>query len=169
MKHHSSSESKVCMFVWNYFTNDARVTREARTLVKAGYQVWVIAVHDPLDPDLPKIETNDNINIIRVSRLGLLHPIRSTVSSWKMKLLSKKESVSQNNSMFSAIFVQLILSLYHLRLGTMHFFLALISPENAVVLYGQPNTGLVLIRVTEEKKKEVKKILKEMKPLRKAK
>lgn len=45
----------------------------------------------------------------------------------------------------------------------------LIAPENAIVIYGQPNSGLVLIRVTEDKKGEVKKILKEMKPLRKAK
>lgn len=45
----------------------------------------------------------------------------------------------------------------------------LIAPENTIVIYGQPNKGLVLIRVTEEKKREVKKILKEMNPLRKAK
>lgn len=43
------------------------------------------------------------------------------------------------------------------------------APENSIVIYGQPNSGLVLIRITEEKKREVKKILKEMKPLRKAK
>jgi uncharacterized protein (UPF0218 family) len=43
------------------------------------------------------------------------------------------------------------------------------APENTIVIYGQPNTGLVLIRVTEKKKREAKKILKEMKLLRKAK
>jgi uncharacterized protein (UPF0218 family) len=43
------------------------------------------------------------------------------------------------------------------------------APEKAFVIYGQPKEGLVVIRVTENKKKEVKKILKDMKPFRKTK
>jgi len=43
------------------------------------------------------------------------------------------------------------------------------APKNAFVIYGQPNEGMVLIKVTEKRKEEVKKILKEMKPFRKAK
>ena len=43
------------------------------------------------------------------------------------------------------------------------------APEKAIVIYGQPNRGLVIIKVNENKKKEVKKILKDMKPFRKTK
>ena len=36
------------------------------------------------------------------------------------------------------------------------------SPEDAIVVYGQPNVGLVIVHVTEKKKMEVKDILKAM-------
>ena len=45
----------------------------------------------------------------------------------------------------------------------------LYAPKNAFVIYGQPNEGIVLIKVSEKRKEDVKKILKEMKPFRKAK
>jgi len=37
----------VCMFVWNHFTNDARVLRECSALAEAGYEVDLIALQDP--------------------------------------------------------------------------------------------------------------------------
>jgi uncharacterized protein (UPF0218 family) len=43
------------------------------------------------------------------------------------------------------------------------------APEKALVIYGQPKEGLVVIKVTKNKKTEVKKILKDMKSLRKTK
>ncbi|MBA3925416.1 glycosyltransferase [Listeria rustica] len=38
---------KVAVFVWNHFTNDARVSRECMALQEAGYHVDLIAIHDP--------------------------------------------------------------------------------------------------------------------------
>jgi len=43
------------------------------------------------------------------------------------------------------------------------------APKNAFVIYGQPNECIVVIKVSEKRKEDVKKILKEMKPFRKAK
>jgi len=43
------------------------------------------------------------------------------------------------------------------------------APKNAFVIYGQPNEGIVLIKVTEKRKEEVRSILKDMKTFRKAK
>lgn len=45
----------------------------------------------------------------------------------------------------------------------------LLAPEKSIVIYGQPKEGLVIIVVTEKKKKETKNILKEMKVSRKTK
>ncbi|TRO46301.1 DUF359 domain-containing protein [Candidatus Bathyarchaeota archaeon] len=45
----------------------------------------------------------------------------------------------------------------------------LYAPENSLVVYGQPYEGIVVIRVTSEKKAGAKKILKAMKTVRKAK
>lgn len=38
-------QTNVCMIVYNFFVNDARVIREAKTLVKNGYEVTVFALH----------------------------------------------------------------------------------------------------------------------------
>ena len=45
----------------------------------------------------------------------------------------------------------------------------LYAPENSLVVYGQPYEGIVVIKVTSEKKAGAKKILKAMKTVRKAK
>ncbi|MEM1540055.1 MAG: DUF359 domain-containing protein [Candidatus Bathyarchaeia archaeon] len=37
------------------------------------------------------------------------------------------------------------------------------APENAIIIYGQPHEGLVVVKATLQKKAEVAKILKEMK------
>ncbi|MGK3615023.1 glycosyl transferase [Bacillus anthracis] len=40
------AQQKVCMFVWNHFTNDARVLRECTALVENGYEVDLVCIHD---------------------------------------------------------------------------------------------------------------------------
>lgn len=41
------------------------------------------------------------------------------------------------------------------------------APENAVVVYGQPYSGIVVVKVTSEKKAEAREFLKAMKPFEK--
>jgi uncharacterized protein (UPF0218 family) len=45
----------------------------------------------------------------------------------------------------------------------------LYAPEKSLVVYGQPYQGIVIVKVTSEKKAEAEKILKAMKTVRKAK
>lgn len=59
---------KIGMFVWNHFTNDARVLRECTALAEKGYDVKLIAIHDTKQKDLKKVESRDGFNIVRVSR-----------------------------------------------------------------------------------------------------
>lgn len=55
------------MFVWNHFTNDARVMREGLTLSEGGYDVDLIAIDDPKDDKVLKFETiNDKFRVHRV-------------------------------------------------------------------------------------------------------
>ena len=64
---------KVCMFVWNHFTNDARVLRECSTLSEKGYKVDLICIHDPNDKNMKYIEKrNENFNVFRVRRYPLV-------------------------------------------------------------------------------------------------
>lgn len=45
---------RVTMYVWNHFTNDARVMREGKLLARHGYNVKIVAIHNPKTPTLPK-------------------------------------------------------------------------------------------------------------------
>ncbi|MEA3510780.1 MAG: hypothetical protein U9R51_05025, partial [Actinomycetota bacterium] len=58
---------KICMFVKNSFEYDARVTKEAKTLIGAGHDVTVVAL---FVPDVTPMEetTPDGIHVIRVPR-----------------------------------------------------------------------------------------------------
>jgi len=57
---------RVCMFVYNSMLHDARVRKEARTLTQAGYDVTVLAVHDP--GRTQRREEVDGFHIVRLSR-----------------------------------------------------------------------------------------------------
>jgi len=59
---------KVCAFVFNHFTNDARVLRECSALVEAGYEVDLIALHNFEMKDLLKREQRkEGFRVIRVN------------------------------------------------------------------------------------------------------
>ncbi|PFA99179.1 glycosyltransferase [Priestia aryabhattai] len=84
---------KVCMFVWNHFTNDARVLRECSSLAEAGFEVDLIAIHDRKNPDLKRNERRkEGFNVIRVNNqfpllMMLLGAARRIKSSILLQLL----------------------------------------------------------------------------------
>ncbi|TDM50806.1 glycosyltransferase [Macrococcoides goetzii] len=60
---------KVTMFVWNHFTNDARVNRECTALSENNYDVHLIAIDNPKDDSVLKEEKiNENFKVTRVQR-----------------------------------------------------------------------------------------------------
>lgn len=60
---------KVGMFVWNHFTNDARVNRECTALAEAGYDVDLIAINDPKNPAIEAFEkVSERFRVHRVKR-----------------------------------------------------------------------------------------------------
>ena len=80
---------KVCMFVWNHFTNDARVLRECSALVESGYEVDLIAIHDWKNENLPKEEQHRNgFRVIRVNnRLKILNSLLHLLKKGKRKFI----------------------------------------------------------------------------------
>lgn len=63
---------KVTMFVWNHFTNDARVNREC-TALSEKYDVNLIAIDDPKDDAVKSYEEiNPNFKVTRVKRYPLV-------------------------------------------------------------------------------------------------
>jgi glycosyltransferase involved in cell wall biosynthesis len=66
-------KTRVCMYVWNHFTNDARVLRECTALAENGYHVDLICIHDPNHDGLPLYEKKgDSFQVFRVRRYPLL-------------------------------------------------------------------------------------------------
>lgn len=58
---------RVTVFVWNHFTNDARVLRECLTLSENGYDVNLIAIANKKIPEaVPFEEINENFKVHRV-------------------------------------------------------------------------------------------------------
>ena len=55
---------KVCMLLKNNFTHDARVYKEAKTLVDAGYSVTVVALKDETTKET---ECIDGIHVKRIT------------------------------------------------------------------------------------------------------
>lgn len=78
---------KVCAFVWNHFTNDARVLRECTALSQSGYDVDLIAVHDWQDENLPLEEQHKNgFRVIRVkNRIKLFYEMSMIIQKLKKK------------------------------------------------------------------------------------
>ncbi|EGQ2868716.1 glycosyltransferase [Staphylococcus pseudintermedius] len=64
---------KVAMFVWNHFTNDARVNRECTALAEDGYDVDLIAINDPKNTDIEAFEQREpHFRVHRVKRYPML-------------------------------------------------------------------------------------------------
>ena len=55
---------KICMFLLSEFTHDARVTKEARTLLSAGHEVTIVALKSK---DIPKKESKYGIEVHRIN------------------------------------------------------------------------------------------------------
>ncbi|WP_420491616.1 glycosyltransferase [Neobacillus drentensis] len=86
---------KVCMFVWNHFTNDARVLRECTALSESGYEVDLICIHDPKDKSLPRFEQrNDLFKVYRIKRYPVL-----------LEMIQKVYRFSMQNKLFGAFFL----------------------------------------------------------------
>jgi glycosyltransferase involved in cell wall biosynthesis len=66
-------KKNVCMYVWNHFTNDARVMRECTALSENDYKVDLICIDDPKDDSISRFEEiNPDFHVYRVRRYPLL-------------------------------------------------------------------------------------------------
>lgn len=79
----SANQKRVVMLVKNSFEYDARVEREARTLVSGGWEVTIVALHDGCK--LSRDEVRSGFRVHRVSRiygsLARIGPASTVVAS----------------------------------------------------------------------------------------
>ncbi|WP_226670843.1 glycosyltransferase [Metabacillus litoralis] len=80
---------RVGMFVWNHFTNDARVLRECTTLSQNGYDVELICIDDPKDPNVKQYEEyNEHFRVYRLKRYPTLLTFMQSIIQNKWLLIS---------------------------------------------------------------------------------
>ncbi|KKK38780.1 glycosyl transferase [Mesobacillus campisalis] len=90
-------KKNVCMFVWNHFTNDARVLRECTALSESGYSVDLICIHDPTDKTMLKHEIRSkDFQVFRVRR----YPISVNLMQGIIRFAKKNKA----NGLFVAVF-----------------------------------------------------------------
>ncbi len=76
------------MFVWNHFTNDARVLRECTALSEKGYSVDLICIEDPSDTSLSNYEErNEHFHVYRVKRYPVLLDVYKYIVTMSKKHL----------------------------------------------------------------------------------
>lgn len=64
--------NKVTVFVWNFYTNDARVKRECTALSDAGYKVNLIALKDTKDFNMKEHENvKNNFELNRIEKKSI--------------------------------------------------------------------------------------------------
>jgi glycosyltransferase involved in cell wall biosynthesis len=78
--------NRIGMFVWNHFTNDARVLRECTALSEAGHEVDLICIHDPKDPSLALFEQrNERFRVYRLRRYPVLLELMQKVYRYSLQ------------------------------------------------------------------------------------
>ncbi|EJQ16975.1 hypothetical protein IE3_00293 [Bacillus cereus BAG3X2-1] len=89
-------QKKVCMFVWNHFTNDARVLRECTALAESGYEVDLICIHDWKQVDLPMWEQRqEGFTVTRVkNRVPVLQKIFGLAKRFKRIAMKNIATIS---------------------------------------------------------------------------
>ncbi|MGO1372191.1 MAG: glycosyltransferase [Senegalia sp. (in: firmicutes)] len=98
----------ICMFVWNHFTNDARVLRECTALSDSGYDVDLICIHDPNDKNLPMEEDINGFHVKRVKRYPDIY-LKS--KEWRKSLSKFKKTVMNNKLLLIALIPLAIIAL----------------------------------------------------------
>lgn len=128
------SQKKVCMFVWNHFTNDARVLRECTALAESGYEVDLICIHDWKQEDLPLWEKRqEGFTVTRVkNRVPVLQKI--------FGLAKRAKRVAMKN-----IATMTVLGLL-LALGIWKFPMITVSLLLLALLFSQRKVATLLVR-----------------------
>lgn len=119
----SRLKAKVAMVVWNDFQNDARVLKEASSLVKNGYAVTVNALHDPKHTTKAEL-LKTGVKVKRVNKSAIssyIQAVRNKKINTENKPVDGDEPkvITENKISKWSHLARLILSLpTHLRLFT---------------------------------------------------
>jgi len=143
---------------------------EMKTSVEKDKPSIIISVGDVVSNNLHEHDIHPQLTIIdnkflrtqtmpkrpKVEKTVDVHNPKGTIT--EEAILAIKEAVAKNNHTHIVVdgeedLLTLIAVLY--------------APENAYVVYGQPHSGIVIVKVTPEKRAQAQEFLKAMKPFEK--
>lgn len=112
-----SKDKLISILVFNNFTNDSRVQKEANSLSKNGYNVQVIAHKDPTTLAEEKTE---NYNILRVSFLdrktaGIISKIKAYLGFIKQSVRIAKQSTALHCNDLNTLPISFIIKTFYNR------------------------------------------------------
>lgn len=89
--------ARVAMIVWNEFRNDARVLKEAETLLSAGHDVTVHALHTPgVTQERERLVSG--LDIVRVARSPLWRWRKRVPRNSEVSLIKKQSAADRSHS-----------------------------------------------------------------------
>ena len=127
-------------FVWNHFTNDARVLRECTALAEAGYDVDLIAIDDPKDKNLKRFEEINGFNVIRVTRypkyLIFTKKVLSFIKKNKISILPLAVVFAMGFAYFTMLTLIIALYLFIIAFGKTRALLIKLHIILQMIIYG---------------------------------
>jgi uncharacterized protein (UPF0218 family) len=142
------------------------------TIVEMEKPPWIISVGDTVSRNLHEHRVNPQLSITDNKRMR--KRIQPRIFSAKSVVRVKNPQGTITEEAITAVQKALKSDKkVHIIVDGEEDLLTLIAvlhaPEESLVVYGQPYEGIVVVKVTREKKAEVTEILKAMKTVRKAK
>lgn len=133
-------KKRIGAFVWNHFTNDARVLRECTALAEAGYDVDLIAIDDPKDKNLKRFEEINGFNVIRVTRypkyLIFTKKVLSFIKKNKISILPLAVVFAMGFAYFTILTLIIALYLFIIAFGKTRALLIKLHIILQMIIYG---------------------------------
>jgi GTP-dependent dephospho-CoA kinase len=141
----------------------SQVMEKLDVIVKKEKPVMIISVGDTVSRNLHKHEIIPHISItddqsMRQKLEPLIFPKKALIKIKNPKGTITQEAIQTiKDAINSKNHVQILIDGEE---DLLTLIGVLYAPEKSFVIYGQPNRGLVIVRITAEKKKEAKRIWK---------
>ncbi len=141
------------------------------SIVKREKPPMIVSVGDTVSQNLHEHQLNPQLSITDNKRMRKrIKPRIFTAKPFHVKnpqgTITEEAIMTIREALKSSEHVQIIVDGEE---DLLTLIAVLYAPENSLVVYGQPREGIVVVKVTPEKKAEVAEILKAMETVRKAK
>ena len=146
----------------NFIQKIKHEVKKAKRVVLVGDEVSYRLLKESIIPNMIIID-------YRVQRTPVISKIRNILNSFSEKTYEIHNTAGEISENSFNIIKKGIMSKKKVKIAVigeedlLTLPTILLLPSNSIVIYGQPNEGIVIVHVTKEKKNEIKKLIEEVK------